>query len=127
MPVVNLDIFFPVPEGWGFCTTCELMLAQADVGQAPEHRGLDEYPPDWQADFQHLSSLIFTLADRYQDKVRIRIWDPRSFQGLIKSIRHGIRRYPTFILDGRTKLSGWDEDKLELCIRSALKMGDSEI
>jgi len=127
MPIVNLDVFFPVPEGWGFCTTCEMMIAQAGVGQSPEQRGLDEYPPDWQADFQHLSSLIFTLADTYQDKACIRIWDPRSLQGLIKSIRHGIRRYPTFILDGRTKLSGWDEDKLELCIQSALKMGDSEI
>jgi hypothetical protein len=127
MNPVQIDVFYPVPEGWGMCSTCEMMLAQASVGQAPPERGLDEYPPEYREDFQRLSSLVFTLAERYKDNVKIRIWDPRSLQGLVKSIRYWIKRYPTFILDGHIKLTGWDTAKLEQYLQAAVKMSNFEI
>ena len=109
------------------CAACEVMIGQADLEPSPQDRGLDEYPPDWQEDLQRLSSIIYTLADRYQDRVRIRIWDPRSFQGLLKSIRYRVRRYPTFIVNGRDKSVGWDSDTLEQKVKEALETGDYEI
>jgi len=109
------------------CNTCEMMMAQADLGQAPPERGLDEYPPEWQEEFRRLSSLIFTLAERYQNKVRIRIWDPRSLQGMLKSIRYGVRRYPTFIVNRHHKLTGWDTNSLEQHIQTAVEIGISEL
>lgn len=101
------------------CNPCEMMMAQAEVSQAPYERGLEEYPPEWQADLKRLSAIVYDLADRYKDQVRIRIWDPRSFQGLIRSIRHGVRRYPTFIVNGRQKFSGWDTEKMEKNLQSS--------
>ena len=124
---VQIDVFYPLPEGWGICTTCEAMMAQADMVQAPYERSMDQLPPDWQEDFKRLSSLIFNLADSYQNRVQIRVWDPRSLQGLWKSIRYGVRRYPTFVLNEHTKISGWDNEKLEQYIQEAVKMGESEI
>ena len=102
-------------------------MARANLDQAPYERGLDEYPPEWQDELRRLSSMIFTLADRYQNSVLIRIWDPRSFQGLVKSIRYGVRRYPTFIVEGRIKVTGWDTDQLEQHIRAAGAFCNSEI
>ncbi len=96
-----------------------MLLAQADLGQAPPERGLDELPPEWQADFHRLSALIFDLADRYRDRVLVRVYDPRSLQGLVKALRHGARRYPTFIVAGRTKVVGWDEQGLERAVQAA--------
>lgn len=119
MKAVEVDVIAPVPEGWGLCLSCEALLAQADLGQAPPERGLDELPPDWQADFHRLSALIFGLADRYRDRVLIRVYDPRSLGGLVKAIRHGARRYPTFIVAGRTKVTGWDEAGLERAVKVA--------
>jgi len=104
------------------CTTCELMMAQANLGQAPQERGLDEYPPEWKEEFQRLSITIFTLADRFQDQVQIRIWDPHSLQGMLKSIRYGVRRYPTFIVNGHNKLTGWDSGLLEQQIQAAVEI-----
>jgi len=127
MNPVQIEVFFPIPEGWGMCAACEVMIGQADLEPSPQDRGLDEYPPDWQEDLQRLSSIIYTLADRYQDRVRIRIWDPRSFQGLLKSIRYRVRRYPTFIVNGRDKSVGWDSDTLEQKVKEALETGDYEI
>jgi hypothetical protein len=124
---VQIDVFYPVPETWGICTTCEMMMAQADLAQAPHERGLDEYPQDWQDDFKRLSSLIYSLADTFQDRVQIKIWDPRSLQGIVRSIRHGVRRYPTFILNDHQKMTGWDKEKLEDYIKQAESIGDSEI
>ncbi len=96
-----------------------MLLAQADLGQAPPERGLDELPQEWQADFHRLSALIFDLADRYRDRVLIRVYDPRSLQGLVKALRHGARRYPTFVVAGRTKVVGWDETALERAVQAA--------
>jgi hypothetical protein len=121
MQPVHIDVFYPLPEGWGMCSTCELFLAQADLAGTPETRGRDEYPPEFQEEFQRFSSLVIYLADRYKDHISIRIWDPRSLQGLIKSIHHGIRHYPTFILNRRVKFVGWDTQQLLQQIQAALE------
>ena len=119
MSPVQVDVIFPMPEGWGICLSCEMLMARAQLDQAPYERGLDEYPPEWQEEFQRLSSIILSLAEQYQNGILIRIWDPRSLQGLWKAIRYGARRYPTFIVEGRAKVTGWDTNQLEQHIRAA--------
>ena len=110
---VPVDVIAPAPEGWGLCQACELLMARAQLDQAPPERGLDELPPEWRADFQRLSALIFDLSRRYGDKLIIRVYDPRSLPGLIKAVRYGARRYPTFVVAGRTKITGWDTAALD--------------
>jgi hypothetical protein len=127
MDPIHIDVFFPVPEGWGMCTSCEVMMSQASLGQAPQERGLEEYPPEWQEEFKHLSSIVISLSEQYPNEVQIRIWDPRSLQGMWKSIRHGIRQYPTYIVNGRIKFSGWDTAELEQHLQSILGIGNSAI
>lgn len=94
-------------------------MARANLDKAPHERGLDEYPPDWQEDFHRLSDTIQTLSTRYQNGILIRIWDPRSLQGLWKSIRYGVRRYPAFVVEGREKVTGWDTIRLDQYIQAA--------
>jgi len=96
-----------------------MLMARANLDQAPHERGLDEYPPEWQEEFQHLSDVVMDLSTRYQDSILIQIWDPRSLQGLIKSIRYWVRRYPTFIVEGQDKVTGWDVEQLEQYIVTA--------
>jgi len=94
-------------------------MARANLDRSPHERGLEEYPPEWQEEFQRLSDVIMNLSDRYQDSLLIQIWDPRSLQGLLKSIRYWVRRYPTFIVEGRDKVTGWDLRQLEQHIVNA--------
>ena len=119
MPPISVDVIAVLPEGWGLCNSCELMMARAKLDQAPPDRGLEEYPPEWRTEFQRLSAFIYDLSDCYGDGVRIRIFDPRSWQGLIKALRYGARRHPTFVVDGRTKIVGWDESGLESALATA--------
>ena len=117
MQPVQVDVFSPIPEGWGICLTCEAMMARANIGKVPYERGLEEYPPDWQEDFHRLSDLVFVLATRYSDRILIRIWDPHSLPGMFKSIRFGVRKYPTFVINGHEKVTGLDAARLEQVLR----------
>lgn len=112
MPV-QVDVFAPLPESWGMCASCEMLMAQSGVEQAQASGDQDAYPPDWQDDFQRLSDLVLALAQRYGENISIRLYDPRSLPGMFKAIRHGVRRYPTFVVSGQAKITGCDLAKLE--------------
>jgi len=110
---VLVDVITLVPHGWGLCMPCEVLIAETGLVKDPPERGLDEYPLEWQADFERLSTLIFDLAARYGDSVLIRIYDPRSLRGLFKTLHYGVHRYPTFVIAGQEKITGWDQAALE--------------
>lgn len=118
MSTVQVDVISPIPEGWGICLSCEMLMARANLNKAPHERGLEEYPPEWMEDFERLSSFILELAGRYGEKVTIHLWDPRSLQGMFKSIRYGVRRYPTFVVNGREKVTGLNAALLEQALQA---------
>lgn len=69
---------------------------------------MEAFPPDWQEDLERLSDFINNLIRQYGERIQIRIFDPYSIQGLMRSLIYGIRRYPTFIVDGKQKIAGLD-------------------
>jgi hypothetical protein len=117
---ILLEVIAPLPESWGICLSCEMLMARANLDEPPYARGLEEYPPDWRADFQRLSELVLDLSARYGDDLLIRLYDPRSLSGLIRALRYRVHRYPTFVLDGRKVTSGWEEERLEQALQAAV-------
>jgi hypothetical protein len=104
-----------------------MLMARANLDKAPSERGLEEYPQDWQEDFQRLSTLVLDLSARYESNLFIRIYDPRSLQGLIKSLRYGVHRYPTFVVMGKEKVAGWDMARLEKLIQAAGAIATAQV
>jgi hypothetical protein len=119
MKPILVEVIAPLLDGWGMCSSCEMLIARANLAEAPHERGLEEYPPEWQADFQLLSDLVIDLAARYGSSILIKIFDPRSLQGLVKSIRYRVHRYPTFIVGGGRKITGLDIVKVEQALIAA--------
>ena len=119
MDPIHVDVFMPLPEGWGICLSCEMLIAEAKLDKAPFERGLDEYPPEWREDLTRFSDTLLDLSMRYGDAVRFLIYDPRSLQGLIRAIRFGVHRYPTFIVQGKKKVVGYDLESLEQAVLKA--------
>jgi hypothetical protein len=39
--------------------------------------------------------------------------DAQSILGFYKSLRHWVRKYPTFIVEGQETYTGWDKKQLE--------------
>jgi len=116
MPPIHLEVIALIPEGWRLCQSCEALIAEAGLGSAPVIRGLEEIPPDLRSDFHRLSGLLLELSARGGDRLQIRIYDPYSLQGLAKSLRYGVRKYPSFIVEGKEKITGWEMDKLEAAL-----------
>ena len=117
MKAVRLEVIAPTFQGLGFCTGCELVLSEAGVGEPLATRGLDEYPQEWQDDYQRLTDWVYDLADRYGDQILIKVIDPKSPEGLLKSVRYWVRRYPTWIVNGKVRVVGWDRPALEEALK----------
>jgi len=76
------------------------------------------YPPEVREEAGRLAAWLQDLSTRYGEQLRIHIIDPQSPEGLFKSLRYWVRRYPTFIINRRTKYTGWDPAALERLLPS---------
>lgn len=121
---VRVEVIAPSFQGLGICTSCELVLSEAGVGENPRERALDEYPQDWQKEWRQLTDWVYDLAGRYGEQILIKVIDPQSPQGLLKSLRHRARRYPTWLVEGGTRIVGWDREALDRAIEYALEARD---
>jgi len=117
---VHLEVIAPTFEGLGMCTSCELILARAGMGENPATRAFEEYPQEWQDDYRRLTEWVYELASRYGNRLQIKVIDPQSFEGLLKSLRYRVRRYPTFVIEGKTRVVGWQREQLETALVSML-------
>jgi hypothetical protein len=80
------------------------------VGQQVHTQEINEYPEDLKADYLHLSEWIRGTRRKYGRRVVVRLVDPQSLGGMWKVLRHRIRRFPTFFVDGAEKIVGWEGD-----------------
>jgi len=113
---VQVEVIAHTFQGMGICTACELVMAEAKVGERPTERAFDEYPPEWQEDWQRLSEWVYDLAGRDGGRMVIKVIDPQSPEGLYKSVRYRVRRYPTWVVDGKTRVVGWDREALDAAL-----------
>ena len=82
---------------------------------------LNDYPEDLKEDYLYLSNWIRELSKKYREKILIKVTDVQSLQGVLKSIRHGIFRYPTFIIDKKKKYTGKDKDRLDALLQEYMQ------
>lgn len=111
--MLQVEVIAPVLTNYFHCMHCEQIFAQAGLGRRVHQEERDQYPPEFRADSERLADLLLELVDRYGDQIRIRVIDPQSLEGFWRSLRHWIRTYPTFIVNGRWKVQGWDRDELQ--------------
>lgn len=120
MSHVSVQVIAPVLTSFFHCMHCEQLFDQAGVGHQMRQEELDQYPEDVKQDAARLAHWLLGLAHRYGDQVYIRVIDPQSPEGLLKSLRYGVRRYPTFIIGGREKVTGWDQAALDAVLQARL-------
>jgi hypothetical protein len=86
-----------------------------------DNQDLNEYPEDIKEDYLFLSTWVKELSARYREKIMIRVIDAQSLQGVVKSIRHLVFRYPTFIINNREKYTGKDKARLDLLLQAQMQ------
>jgi len=86
---------------------------------------INEYPEDLKEDYLFLSNWIRELAQKYREKILIKVIDAQSLQGFYKSIRHWVHRYPTFIINKQKKYTGKDKDQLDALLQEQMSRPSS--
>jgi hypothetical protein len=74
---------------------------------------MDEYPLDLKEEYLKLCDWIRELTRLYKDGLLIKLIDAQSILGFYKSLRHWLRKYPAFIVEGKKTYTGWDKSRLE--------------
>jgi hypothetical protein len=82
---------------------------------------MEEYPLDLKEEYLKLSDWIRELTRLYKHRLLIRVIDAQSPLGFYKSLRHRIRTYPAFIVEGKETYTGWDKNQLESLLDKNIK------
>lgn len=120
MSQVSVQVIARVLTNFFHCMHCERLFDEAEIGQKVHQQELDQYPADIKQDAARLYDMLYDLINRYGDQIQFRVIDPQSPEGFFKSLRYWVRKYPTFIIDNRVKITGWDRAGLEQAFRKRL-------
>ncbi|HYA92983.1 MAG TPA: hypothetical protein VEK32_15965 [Thermodesulfobacteriota bacterium] len=113
MKPILLEIVTKVLTSWGECRRCRLLFDQAGLDQKFYHEEMEGYPPDLKEEVTALSDWLQELKRLYKHRLLIKLIDVQSPLGIYKSLRHRVRTYPTFIVEGKETYAGWDKGQLE--------------
>ncbi len=117
MPTIDIEVIAPLISGAKHCSHCQNFFDDAGISQPVLDEELNSYPEEIWQDYARLSQMVRDLSRRYGDQLRIVLIDPHSPMGLWKSVRHWVRTYPTFIVNGQAKYTGWDLAPLDALLR----------
>jgi len=121
MRPISLEIVTRVLTTFDHCRHCEIFFDEAGLDKKFHQKEVNEYPPDLKEEFAKLSDWIRELTRLYKHRLLIRLIDAQSFLGIYKSLRHRIRKYPTFIVEGKETYAGWDKNQLEVLLDKHIK------
>ena len=111
MNVLEVEIITPVLGSMNHCSHCQVFIDGVGVGDQVHQADLQSYPPEWMEEWERLSDLVYNITERFAGKLVIKITDAQSPQALWKALRHGIRKYPTFVV-GNDHLTSLDESQV---------------
>jgi hypothetical protein len=116
MKPLMVEIIAYAPTQYFHCQHCELVWDQAQVdGVKKFHADALEtsMPPDMMQEYESLSDWIWNTVKRYNGRVTFRVVDAASVEGVWKTLRYGVRKYPAFVIEGKDKLTGSDFTQVE--------------
>jgi hypothetical protein len=121
MQPLNVQVITYAPTLFRHCQHCEVAfegLGLAERMHRSEAR--DALPADLANEFQAVSDWVHGLLARHAGKVAISVIDAASIEGVWRSLRVGVRRYPAVIVDGQKRV-GSDFSSLDSLVDERLR------
>ena len=118
---MQLEILTYAPTEFYHCQHCEFVWDSVGFGKRirAEQR-TQALPADLQAEYAAIADWAAAARAQFGDQLRIRVVDVASVEGVIKAIRHRVRRFPTFIVDGSETIVGFDPERLDVALERRL-------
>ncbi len=109
-----IEIIAFAPTAYYHCTHCEVAWRVAGVTNSlHDEQVVSSLPPDLAQDYQVVSDWVRELFRRHSDAIRVKVIDAASIEGLYKSLRYGVRRYPAIIVGSKARFAGRIREVLE--------------
>ncbi len=125
MKPLIVEVIAYAPTQFYHCMHCEVLFQEADVkGVKKFHADTVEtsMPADMMQDYRNLSDWILNSVERFGGRVVFKVIDAASMEGLLKSVRYGVRKYPAVVIDGKAKQTGADFQKADVLIDQSLAL-----
>ena len=121
-PSAHVEILAYAPTEFYHCQHCEIVWGHLGLGERlhAEQRK-SALPADLQAEYAAISDWAQRAFDRYGDRLTVKVVDAASIEGLYKAVRHRARRFPSFIIDGRERIVGFDRERLDTMLADRLE------
>lgn len=109
MRPVRVEVITYAPTVFRHCQHCEVAFAGVGLGERI-HRAeaRDALPDDLIAEFQQVSDWLHGVLERHGPRVSVSLIDAASIEGVWKSLRHRVRRFPAVVVDGQERRIGTD-------------------
>ncbi len=109
------------------CSHCKVLFDEAGFDEKIYQKEIEDYPSELKEESIKLSQWIRELIHLYRHRLLIKLIDAQSFLGFYKSLRHRIRTYPSFIVEGREVYSGWEKGRVEELIDKYIKFSSLKV
>jgi hypothetical protein len=110
---VEVEIVTYAPTVFYHCQHCEIAFGRTSIGESVHReQARAALPDDLREQFQDVSNWVHDLAKRFGDRIRVKVVDAASIEGVLKSLRYRVRKYPAVIVAGRDKQVGTDFEAL---------------
>ncbi len=121
---VRVEVIAYAPTVFSHCQHCEVVWHHTGFADAVRREEASQaLPPDLREEFQRLSSWVHSLWMRYGRRIRVSVVDAASLEGVWKSFRYRVRRYPAIVVDGKEVHVGSDFGAVEPIIEHRVATG----
>lgn len=123
---LKVEIIAYAPTAFYHCQHCELVWNQTGFSQGVRKEQINSgLPPDLLREYAAISDWVRQLFAQYCDRVVVEVIDAASVEGVWKSLRYGLCRYPAIVVGGRDKSVGIDFALAEASIARRLALAPS--
>ena len=120
-----VEIIAYAPTAYFHCQHCEIVFDQYDVkGVKKFHADAVQtsIPADMMQEYNQLSDWVMNAVERFGGRVVFKVIDAASVEGLLKSVRYGVRKFPAVVIEGKDKHAGADFKQAESLISRHLAL-----
>ena len=125
MKPLTVEVIAYAPTQFFHCQHCEFVFHAAEVEGVKKFHAdtvMDSMPADMMKEYQGLSDWVMDAVEKYGGRVVFKVIDATSVEGLLKSVRYGVRKYPAVVINGKEKQVGTDFERADAMIQQRLAM-----
>jgi hypothetical protein len=102
-----VEIIAYAPTAFYHCIHCEVAFREMGKSdKVQKEQFSSSLPADLMSDYLALSDWVRELFRMHSTRVVVKVIDAASVEGVFRSLRYGMRRFPAVIVDGKARFHG---------------------